>query len=141
MNTWTSFVKIWTVSNCEFNANFVTFWGLYHLLFALETVEVSNHLMANIWGKSQINFGVKFEFGLLLSYYNCKQWLNNRFRKFYHFNYIRASCSVCSVLVKKSTKILKTNVDKSYYKDFNKTSTIDTFEQKNEKKSRFPHCV
>ena len=41
MSTWTSFVKIWTVSNCEFNANFLTFLGLYHLLFALETIGVS----------------------------------------------------------------------------------------------------
>ena len=40
LSTWTSFVKIWTVSNCEFNANFLTFWGLYHLLFALETIGV-----------------------------------------------------------------------------------------------------
>ena len=38
MSTWTSFVKIWTVSNCKFNANFLTFLGLYHLLFALETI-------------------------------------------------------------------------------------------------------
>ena len=41
MSTSTSFVKIWTVSNCEFNANFLTFLGLCHLLFALETIEVS----------------------------------------------------------------------------------------------------
>ena len=37
MSTWTSFVKIWTVSNYEFNTNFLTFLGLYYLLFALET--------------------------------------------------------------------------------------------------------
>ena len=41
MSTWTSFVKIWTVDNCEFNANFVIFLGFYHLLFALETIGVS----------------------------------------------------------------------------------------------------
>ena len=41
MSTWTSFVKIWTVSNCEFNANFLTFLGLYYFLFALETIGVS----------------------------------------------------------------------------------------------------
>ena len=41
MSTWTSFVKIWTVSNCEFNANFLTFLGLYHMLFALETIGVT----------------------------------------------------------------------------------------------------
>ena len=54
MSTWTSFVKIWTVSNCEFNATFLTSLGLYHLLFALETIEVSLnlHLMANIWEKT-----------------------------------------------------------------------------------------
>ena len=32
----------WTASNCEFNANLVTFWGLCHLLFALETIGVSS---------------------------------------------------------------------------------------------------
>ena len=41
MSTWTLFVKIWTVSHCEFNANFLTFLGSYHLLFALETIGVS----------------------------------------------------------------------------------------------------
>ena len=41
MSTWTSFVKIWTVSNCEFDANFLTFFGLYHLHFALKTIGVS----------------------------------------------------------------------------------------------------
>ena len=41
MSTRTSFVKIWTVSNCEFNANFLTFLSLYHLFFALETIGVS----------------------------------------------------------------------------------------------------
>ena len=52
MSSWTSFVKIWTVSNCEFIANFLTFLGLYHLLFALETIGVSyinHHLMANVY--------------------------------------------------------------------------------------------
>ena len=33
MSTWTLFVKIWTVSNCKFNAIFFLFFGLYHLLF------------------------------------------------------------------------------------------------------------
>ena len=33
--------KICTVSNCECNANFLTFLGLYHMLFALETIGVS----------------------------------------------------------------------------------------------------
>ena len=42
MSTWTSFGKIWTVSNCEFYANFLTFWGLHHLLFALETIGVKS---------------------------------------------------------------------------------------------------
>ena len=37
MSTWTSFVKIWTVSNCELDANFLTFLSLYHLLFAIKT--------------------------------------------------------------------------------------------------------
>ena len=32
MSTWTSFVKIWTVNNCEFNANFLTF-GFIPLAF------------------------------------------------------------------------------------------------------------
>ena len=41
MSTWTSFVKIWTVRNCEFDANFLTFLDLCHLLFALETIGVS----------------------------------------------------------------------------------------------------
>ena len=41
INTKTSFVKIWPVNYCEFNANFLTFLGLYHLLFALETIGVS----------------------------------------------------------------------------------------------------
>ena len=37
MNTWTSFVKIWTVCNYyEFNANSLTFWDLYYLFFDLE---------------------------------------------------------------------------------------------------------
>ena len=35
------FVKIWTVSNCKFDANFLTFLGLYHMLFAVETIGVS----------------------------------------------------------------------------------------------------
>ena len=38
MSTWTSFFRILTVSNCEFNANFL---GLYHMLFALDTIGVS----------------------------------------------------------------------------------------------------
>ena len=38
MSNWTSFVKIWKVSNCEFNANFLTFLDLYHLLYDLETI-------------------------------------------------------------------------------------------------------
>ena len=38
MSTWKSFVKIGTVSNCEFNANFLTFFGLYHFPFALEVI-------------------------------------------------------------------------------------------------------
>ena len=33
--------KIWTASNCEFNANLLTFLGLCHLLFALDTIGVS----------------------------------------------------------------------------------------------------
>ena len=41
MSTWTSFVKIWTDSNCKFNANFLTFLMLYHLFFALESIGVS----------------------------------------------------------------------------------------------------
>ena len=34
-------LKIWTVSNCESNVNFLTFLGLCHLRFALETIRVS----------------------------------------------------------------------------------------------------
>ena len=34
-------MSTWTVSNCEFNANFLTFLDLYHLLFALETIGFS----------------------------------------------------------------------------------------------------
>ena len=41
MSTCTLFVKIWTVSNFEFNANLLTFCGLYHLIFALKTIGVS----------------------------------------------------------------------------------------------------
>ena len=37
MSTWTLFVKIWTVINCEFNAN-VFFWCLYNILFTLKTI-------------------------------------------------------------------------------------------------------
>ena len=40
MSAWASFVNIWTVSNCEFNVNFLTFLGLYHLFFALKTIRV-----------------------------------------------------------------------------------------------------
>jgi hypothetical protein len=51
MSTWTSFVKIWTVGNFEIITNFLTFLGLYHLLFSLKTVGVwlNHHLLANIW--------------------------------------------------------------------------------------------
>ena len=41
MSIWLSFVNIWTVCNCEFNANFLTFGGLYYLFFELETIEAS----------------------------------------------------------------------------------------------------
>ena len=41
MNTKTSFFKICAVIKCEFNANFFTFLGLHHMLFALETIGVS----------------------------------------------------------------------------------------------------
>ena len=41
MSTSISSVKIWTDSNCEFNANFLTFLNLYYLLFALETIKIS----------------------------------------------------------------------------------------------------
>ena len=41
MSTCTSFVKIWTVSNFEFNTNFLNFLGLYHLRFALKTIGFS----------------------------------------------------------------------------------------------------
>ena len=55
MSTSTSFVKIWTVGNCEFNDNFLTFFGLY-LLLALCSRNywnlLNHHLMANIWEKS-----------------------------------------------------------------------------------------
>ena len=33
MSTWTLFVKIWTVSNCEFNANFFSFFWFILLAF------------------------------------------------------------------------------------------------------------
>ena len=39
------FLLIWTVSNCEFNANYLSFLGLYHLLFALETIAVSLNII------------------------------------------------------------------------------------------------
>ena len=38
MRIWTSLVKIWTLCNCEFNENVLTFWDLYHLLFYLESI-------------------------------------------------------------------------------------------------------
>ena len=38
MSTWKFFVKIWTVGNCELNANFLPFLGFHHLLFAQETI-------------------------------------------------------------------------------------------------------
>ena len=52
MSTWTLFVKIWTVSNFELDANFLTFLDLYHLIFALETSQLNSRLMANIWEKA-----------------------------------------------------------------------------------------
>ena len=36
MSTWTSFVKIWTVSNCESNPNFLTFFLIYTTCFLLK---------------------------------------------------------------------------------------------------------
>ena len=41
MSTWTWYVKIWTVNNCEFNANFLAFLDLYDLLIVLGTIETS----------------------------------------------------------------------------------------------------
>ena len=41
MSTWTWFVKIWTVSNCEFNVNFLTFLVYTTSFFSQETIEVS----------------------------------------------------------------------------------------------------
>ena len=35
------FFKIWSACSCEFKAYFWTFWGLYHLLFDLETIGVN----------------------------------------------------------------------------------------------------
>ena len=40
MSTWTLFVKIWTFCSCEFDANFLSFWGLYYLLFCIETMGI-----------------------------------------------------------------------------------------------------
>ena len=75
MSICTAFVIIWTVSNCEFNANFLTFLGLYYLLFALETIGLSWII---IWWliseKKSFQFWQEIEFGSLLSYYNCKMF-------------------------------------------------------------------
>ena len=69
MSTWTSFVELWTVCNCDFNANFLTFLDLYHLLVSLDCKNYCFHLyFAEI---SHFNFGGKFEFRSKLSYYNC----------------------------------------------------------------------
>ena len=60
MSTWTLFVKIWTVSNCEFNANILTFLSLYHLLFVLETIGVISILAGNLnLGRSYLITTVK----------------------------------------------------------------------------------
>ena len=40
MSTWTFFVENLNVSNCKFDANLLTFLGLYHLFFALEIIGV-----------------------------------------------------------------------------------------------------
>ena len=42
MSAWTPFVKIWTVSNCESDANSLKFLALYHLLFALKSIWEGN---------------------------------------------------------------------------------------------------
>ena len=54
MSTWTSFVKIWTVSNCEFNVNFLTFLGLYTLAFCTRNYWrwLNHNWMANIWERA-----------------------------------------------------------------------------------------
>ena len=41
MSIWTLFVKIWRVCNHEFNVNFIPFLGLYHFLFYIESIGVS----------------------------------------------------------------------------------------------------
>ena len=69
MTTWTSFVKIWTVNNCEFNANFLSFLGLYHLLFTLQTIGVSLIIIwwLNIWEKTILILAVNLNLGRSLS--------------------------------------------------------------------------
>ena len=54
MSNRTSFFKIWTVSSCKFNANFLTFLSLYHFFFCCRNYWSwsNHHLMANIWEKA-----------------------------------------------------------------------------------------
>ena len=60
MSIWPLLVKIWTICNCEFDASFLTFLGLYLLVF-----------LRYIWEKARINNGRKFEFTSWLCYYYC----------------------------------------------------------------------
>ena len=82
MSTWTSFVKIWTVSNCVFNANFSAFWGLYHMLFALETIGVSEIIIWwLVFEKKPFQFWRKIWIWVV-SYYNCTVFLCNNYLNF-----------------------------------------------------------
>ena len=86
----TSFVKIWTVSNCKCNGNF--FFVLYHFLFAQETIGASEIII--LWlifeKKTNFNFGGKFEFGSYLSYYNCiySQLISRKMLRYFSFSRI-----------------------------------------------------
>ena len=51
MSTCTSFVKMWTVSNCEFNANWL-FWVYTTCFFSLETIGVKMFKFSNRFWKS-----------------------------------------------------------------------------------------
>ena len=72
MRIWTSLVRIWTLCNCEFNENFLTFGDFVALVFLSEIywIYLNHHLIWLIFEKSHFNFGEKFEFRSELSYYS-----------------------------------------------------------------------
>ena len=78
MSTWTYFVKIWTDSNCELNANFLTFLDLNHLCFALETIGVSQIVIwLLIFEKNPFQFWREiWTQVLVISKYNCTKETN-----------------------------------------------------------------